>query len=96
MNLRPDQAFPIENFLCPIFIDIVRRLGTPLRCFCIHVINHACWKTESRFVLAIKRGKLYVIKTGGYIMAAITFDALKYADRLKAAGVHDKQAEAEA
>lgn len=29
-------------------------------------------------------------------MAAITFDTLKYANRLKAAGVPDKQAEAEA
>jgi hypothetical protein len=43
--------------------------------------------------MIIKRGKL---KTGGGTMAAITFDTLKYANRLKSAGVPDKQAEAEA
>ncbi len=47
----------------------------------------------SRFAAVVKRGKL---NTGGCIMAAITFDTLKYANRLKSAGVPDKQAEAEA
>ena len=60
-------------------------------------LSRTCRETESRFVLAVKRGKLNIkLKTGGNIMAAITFDTLKYANRLKAAGVPDKQAEAEA
>lgn len=60
-------------------------------------LSRAYRETESRFVLAVKRGKLNIkLKIGGNIMAAITFDTLKYANRLKAAGVPDKQAEAEA
>jgi hypothetical protein len=56
-------------------------------------LSRACRETESRFVLAVKRGKLNIkLKTGGNIMAAITFDTLKYANKLKAAGVPDKQA----
>jgi hypothetical protein len=48
---------------------------------------------EHNFLLCFCCG---YIKLGNLTMSAITFDTLKFANRLKAAGVSDKQAEAEA
>ena len=67
------------------------------RSFRYVLLSRACRETESWFVLAVKRGKLNIkLKTGGNIMAAITFDTLKFVEKLKAAGVPESRAKAEA
>ena len=49
-----------------------------------------------KFAVLVKRGKLSVkLKAGINTMASITFDTLKFVERLKSAGVSEEQAKAE-
>lgn len=48
------------------------------------------------WILCAIKTRSRMAETQGQEMSAITFDALKFANRLKSTGVPDKQAEAEA
>ncbi len=69
-------------------------LATPSPCQAARMMWHRP-TTARRFAAHVKRGKLNAkFKMEGHVMTTITFDTLKFANTLKAAGVPPAQAEA--